>query len=107
MKEGRPDKETASIEAVSQTKVAQQLNVGRPSVQRGMTVLNKVVSELRKMVDRGSVSVRAAAEIAEQPEEKQQEIVMRGAYVLSESGFKTIPRVSIRSDPLRPSCGRL
>jgi len=63
LQEGRP-KLTASIEAVSQHDAASMLNVGRSSVQRGRDVLDGGVPELQQAVERGQVSVSAAADVA-------------------------------------------
>ena len=60
--EGRPL--TAPIEAVSQPKAAEMLNVGRGSVQRAKQVIKDAIPELRDMVDQGEVSVNAAAAVS-------------------------------------------
>lgn len=74
--EGRPS-ETAPIGAVSQTDAAGLLNVSRRAVQRASKV-QKAAPGLRQAVERGAVSVSAAADVAELPPEEQVEIVARG-----------------------------
>jgi len=60
LKEGRPS-ETASIDAVSQSQAGQLLNVSRESVQRAAKVLKKASPEIVAAVEKGEVSVSAAA----------------------------------------------
>lgn len=64
--------------AVSQDAAAELLNVGRRSVQRAREVLDHGAPELVAAVERGEVSVSAAASVAEAPKERQVEIVARG-----------------------------
>jgi hypothetical protein len=61
--------------ATSQTDAAERLDVGRRTVQRAATVLNEGVPELVAAVEQGKVPVSAAATIAEQPPERQKEIL--------------------------------
>lgn len=62
---------TASIEAVTQTAAADMLNVSRAAVQRAATVRDHATPALVQKVQRGEVSVSAAAEIARLPEPEQ------------------------------------
>jgi N6-adenosine-specific RNA methylase IME4 len=65
--------EGPSIEGASKL-----LNVGHASVERAKAVQRDGVMELRRAVDRGDVSVSAAADIATRPINEQDEIVARG-----------------------------
>ncbi len=78
LKEGRPAKETPSIEGVSADKAAAMLNVGRATVERARAVVDRGVPELAAAVDSGKAAVSAAAEIARLPASEQKEIVARG-----------------------------
>lgn len=68
----------APIGAASQDDAAEMLNVGRRSVQRAQQVQDHGTPELVDAVERGEVSVSAAADVATLPEEEQGEIVARG-----------------------------
>jgi N6-adenosine-specific RNA methylase IME4 len=61
------------------------LNVGHASVERAKTVQRAGVPELIAAVERGQVSVSAAADIASQPQDEQREIVARGAKEILEA----------------------
>lgn len=69
---------SAPIGAVTQDSAAELLNVGRRSVQRAREVLDNGAPELVAAVERGEVSVSAAASVAEAPKDRQVEIVARG-----------------------------
>lgn len=77
--------ETAPIGAVSQDNAADMLNVGRRSVQRAREVLDQGAPELIAAVERGQVSVSAAADVAELPKGEQREIVARGEKQILEA----------------------
>ena len=72
--EGRP-RETASIEAVSQSRAAELLNVSRAAVQRATRVRDDATPELARAVEAGRVSVSAAADVATLSKQDQAEIV--------------------------------
>jgi hypothetical protein len=63
LREGRPS-ETASQDAVSQSKAAALLEVSRPSVQRARYVKDHGVPDLVAAVEQGAVKVAPAAEFA-------------------------------------------
>ncbi len=69
MKEGKPSN-TASIEAVSQTKAAEKVNVSRSAVQRARKVIDSGDDDLMQAVDSGKIAVSVAAKIAELPKEE-------------------------------------
>lgn len=64
-----------SIEPTSKADAAKKLNVGRASVTRAKTVLNKGTKELVEAVEEGKIAVSVAAKIAELPVEQQERIV--------------------------------
>ena len=72
--EGRP-KETASIEAVSQDRSAELLNVSRSAVQRATKVRSEGTPELVSAVEQGRIAVSQAANIAAMKPDKQREAV--------------------------------
>jgi DNA-binding transcriptional regulator YdaS (Cro superfamily) len=80
--EGNPHREakklTASIDAVTQPEAAALLNVSRPSVQRAAAVREQGAPELVAAVEKGEVSVSAAAEVVDLPHEEQRELVKSG-----------------------------
>ncbi len=81
----------------NQEDTAKLLNVSKRSVQRARAVLNHGTPELQQAVEAGKVSVWAASEIAKQPKEKQQEIVMRGDQAIVDEAHKI--RLDRRAKP--------
>lgn len=63
---------------VTQAEAAQLLNVSERSVRSAKAVLNHGAPELVQAVERGAVSVSAAADVATRPVEEQRQIVARG-----------------------------
>lgn len=74
LKDGQK-KSRAPIGAASQSEAADRLSVGRRSVQRARTVIDKGTAELQQAVEEGKVAVSVAAKIAELPAEQQTKIV--------------------------------
>ena len=74
---GRPS-DNPPIGGITAAAAAELLNVGTRSVERAREVIQDGAPELVAAVDRGEVSVSAAATIAEVPKEEQTEIVARG-----------------------------
>ena len=74
LNEGRPS-ETAQICAVSQDSAAEMLNVSRRTVQSAAKIRDDGTPELVDAVERGKVSVSAAADVATLPIDRQREIV--------------------------------
>jgi N6-adenosine-specific RNA methylase IME4 len=72
------DNQHAQICAPSQEKAAELLNVSRRTVQYARGVQEQGAPELVQAVERGVVSVSAAADIATLPRDEQGEIVARG-----------------------------
>jgi N6-adenosine-specific RNA methylase IME4/ParB-like chromosome segregation protein Spo0J len=66
------------VEGLPIGRAAKLLNVGERSVARAREVLNHGAPELVTAVERGDVSVSAAADVAELPKAEQAEIVARG-----------------------------
>ena len=62
----------------TQEQAAEVLNVGERTVRRAREVLNEGVPEVISAVERGVVSVSAAANVARLPEPKQREIISTG-----------------------------
>lgn len=58
---------------------AELMNVGTRSVERAKKVIEDGVPELKAAVERGEVSVAAAAEVAELPKREQRRLVKEGA----------------------------
>jgi ParB-like chromosome segregation protein Spo0J len=75
----------ASIEAMSQADAAELLNVSRSGVQRAREVLDHGAPELQRAVERGAVSVSAAADVATLRQQEQTEIVARGEREILEA----------------------
>ena len=78
LKQGRPDKSAnwpVSAPAVSQPQAAQMLNVSERSVRRAEKIEREAIPEVTQAVERGQVSLHAAVQIAELPEEVQEEII--------------------------------
>jgi site-specific DNA-methyltransferase (adenine-specific) len=69
---------TGSANLPTQPQAAQLLNVSERTVRSARRVLNEGAPELVQAVDRGEVSVSAAADVAELPKEDQAKIVAQG-----------------------------
>lgn len=67
---------------ISQNQAAAMLNVSSRSVQRARAVQSNGVSELKKAVEKGDVSLKAAEEIARKPQEEQREIMSQGSAAI-------------------------
>jgi hypothetical protein len=67
-----------AVSPVSRTVAARLLNVGERSVASASKVIDDGVPDLVDAVERGKVSVSAAADIASLPKPQQQQIVARG-----------------------------
>ena len=87
------------------------LNVGHASVERAKTVQRAGAPELVQVVERGRVSVSAAADIATLAVEQQQEIVARGEREILEAakairGRKAEQRRTERIERLAVTCNQ-
>lgn len=69
---------TGSANLPTQSEAADMLNVSGRSVRSGRVVQQQGAPELVDAVERGEVSVSAAADVATKPEDEQREIVARG-----------------------------
>jgi hypothetical protein len=74
----RGDNQHSPIGETSQAKAAQLLNVGKRSVERAAEVHHHGALELQQAVERGAVSVSAAADVASLPTDQQRQIVAGG-----------------------------
>ena len=72
------DRSKSPIGDLTQQQAADLLNVGKRCVERATEVRDHGATELQQAVERGQVSVSAAADVATLPEQEQQEIVARG-----------------------------
>jgi ParB-like chromosome segregation protein Spo0J len=72
-------RQTGQLAAVpTQDEAAALLNVGDRSVRRAVEVRDRGADALISAVERGEISVSAAADVSALPKEKQDEIVARG-----------------------------
>lgn len=94
---GRPSK-TAPIEAVSQERAAELMNVSRSATQRAAFVQDHGTPELNAAMDADQVSAGAAVEVARLPEPEQAEIVAAGPAVVVE--IAAVQRTSL-PDPAK------
>lgn len=89
MRQGeRTDLASNEAKSVSQSDAATLLNVSRSGVQRAREVLEEGAPELVAAVERGAVSVSAAADVATLPQMEQSEIVARGEKEILEASKK-------------------
>jgi hypothetical protein len=72
------------IGETSQADAAKLLNVGKRSVERAVDVRDKAVPELVEKVERGEVSVSAAASVAKLPKQEQKAVASAGAKAIAE-----------------------
>lgn len=75
---GRPTKYSQSAK-VSREQAATLMNVDVAGLDRARALIRHGAPELVSIVERGDVSVSAAADVAELPEAEQREVVARGA----------------------------
>lgn len=75
LKHGQRSDASIDASAVTQRQAAELLNVSRPSVQRAREVIDNGAPELVAAVERGDVSVSAAATAATLPPDEQREVV--------------------------------
>jgi ParB-like chromosome segregation protein Spo0J len=71
----RGDNQHSPIGETSQGRAAELLNVGKRSVERATEVRERGVPELQQAVERGEISVSAAADVASLSREEQAKIV--------------------------------
>ena len=84
LKRGRPGK-SGKFAGLSQDEAAKLLNVGERSVRSAAAVHDHGAPELKQAVERGDVSVSAAADVATLPLDEQHEIVARGEREILET----------------------
>jgi N6-adenosine-specific RNA methylase IME4/ParB-like chromosome segregation protein Spo0J len=73
------------IGEMSQAAAAELLNVGKRSVERAREIIDDGATELVAAVERGQVSVSAAADVASKPKDEQRQIVARGEREILEA----------------------
>jgi hypothetical protein len=108
------------IGRLTQEQAAEMLNVGERTVRRAREVLNEGVPEVISAVERGAVSVSAAANVARLPEPKQREIISTGTKPVTaavrdirtadqapkmESRLKRVPSGSCRANTFDANAG--
>ena len=81
----RGDNQHAQICAPSQERAGELLNVSRRTVQHAREVQEQGAPELISAVERGTISVSAAADVATLPVQEQREIVARGEREILEA----------------------
>ena len=74
----RRSDQAANLPVVTQSEAARLMNVSERSIRSAGQVLDHGAPELVAAVERGEVSVSAAASVADAPKERQVEIVARG-----------------------------
>ena len=98
LRAGRPaEDKSPQFAAISREQAAKLLTTDEPGVERARSVLAHAVSEVVEMVDAGRVTVAAAAEIAQQPVERQAEIV---ASLPRDAAGKLTPEVKKALAPI-------
>lgn len=73
------DRTKLSTSGLSAEKRAALVGVGRATVERAEIVVDRGISELINMVDRGRVSVVSASSVAKLPASEQQDIISKGS----------------------------
>lgn len=81
----RRSDQAAKLPLVTQAQAAEMLNVSERSIRAAGKVLEEGAPELVAAVERGEVSVNAAASVAEVPKDEQREIVARGPKEILEA----------------------
>ncbi len=74
--------------STTQSAAAEQLNVGVASVRRARKVSDHAVPEIVDAVERGDVSVSAAAEVADLPQAEQKALAEQGPKAIKEAASK-------------------
>jgi N6-adenosine-specific RNA methylase IME4 len=82
---GGREANSANLQNCSQADAASRLNVSTRTVASAAAVQSGAIPELQTAVERGNVSVSAAADVATLPEEQQREIVARGEREILEA----------------------
>jgi len=74
----RKSDQAANLPVETQARAAEMLNVSERTVRNARKVQQAAAPELAQAVERGEVSVSAAAEVATEPENRQREVVAKG-----------------------------
>jgi hypothetical protein len=90
------------IDETSQENAAALLNVGKRSVERAARVLNRGALELVEKVERGEVSVSAAAAVADLPEAEQRAVVNQGKKAVAQAAKAVRVLRRLPGSPMEP-----
>jgi hypothetical protein len=90
------------IDERSQKNAATRLNVGKRSVERAAKVLKRGALELVEKVERGEVSVSAAAAVADLPEAEQRAVVNQGKKVVAQAAKAVRELRTLPGSPMEP-----
>jgi hypothetical protein len=88
---------------VSLKEAAEMMNVGERSANRARIVRAHGIPELQQAVEAGKVALWSAVEVAQEPQEKQQEIVMRGEKAIADAAKVIRAQKPLRSPRAKPS----
>lgn len=103
LRDGEKKGTSIDVPAKSQADAAAQLNVGIASVQRARKVQEQAVPAIVEAVERGEVSVSAAAEVSKLPPKQQQKLAEAGPVAIKQAAAekRTEAKTSKAAGPLQ------